>query len=145
MNRANRLKPVAEVESQEADRQAQRLSELHAQVEAETRRLRELEQYRDEYERRIATGNGTLRGGQLRDAHVFIGQLNDAIAQQRATVEAAEQQASEQAQTWREQFARAKALDLIMERLQRDERNRAERQAQKSVDDLYASRSGHYR
>lgn len=142
MNRANRLKPVAELESQEADHQAQRLSELHDRVAQETQRLDELQQYRQEYENRLSTGTDMVRGGQLRDAQVFMAQLNEAIAHQQSVVDQAEKEAVEQAQVWREQFARAKALELIMERLHRDERAKAERQVQKGVDDLYASRFG---
>lgn len=142
MSRAGRLQPIAEIAAREADTAAQALAEARGRMEAERNRLRELEAYRDEYATRFSGSATVMRGGDLRDFHAFIGQLNQAIADQEQVLHRLADDMAQHEQAWREKHARAQAMDKVVEGHRRTERQHAERREQKAADEHAGRRHG---
>ena len=99
-------------------------------------RLEELERYRHEYVqslgRRVAEG---MSGPALRDYHVFVARLDDAIQQQRHTIARCDSERDADQQRWREIAVQLKAVSAVIERWNDEERVSDERLQQREVDE----------
>lgn len=99
-------------------------------------RLEELERYRRDYQsglgQRVAGG---MPGPALRDYHVFLGRLGEAIVQQRQVIARCESERDFDQQRWREIAVQLKAVSAVVERWRGEERVIEDRAEQRAIDE----------
>jgi len=99
-------------------------------------RLHELISYREEYSRRYSEScGGGIGAMRLNEYRIFLSRLDQAIRQQQVQVEQARRDCDQKRQHWLASRTRAKALDKVMDRYQREELKDAERREQKEQDE----------
>jgi flagellar FliJ protein len=141
MTRPFALQGLLDMAISEADSAAANLGNLNRQFQSQEQKLALLLQYRADYQKRLrlAIANGLDSAG-LRNFNDFIGRLEQAIAQQRAAVEAARARAEHGRLHWQDKRRRSNAFESLSQRagaaLMRIESSRE----QKSQDD-FASRA----
>jgi flagellar FliJ protein len=124
---------LAEAGEREA---SQALAASRAALEKSERQLAELLRYRDEYAQRPQATSVA----RLRDAHLFLERLNDAVRQQRALVEQAREDFATRTRGWQEQRGRMDSLTKLVARLEALERRADDRREQRHADELTARR-----
>jgi flagellar protein FliJ len=130
------MAPVQRVlDKKERDR-AQELGEARARLTAAESKLRDLEQYRQDYEQAFQQ---RARAGQpvraLLDFQVFLARLDQAIQQQRQIVVAAQTDVSGHSTLWQSAARQVKAVDSVVDRWQGEERRAQDRREQKDTDE----------
>src|SRR4029077_10247686 len=112
------------------------LAASEARVNDAERRLKELEQYRSEYQRayndRVAKG---MSSGGLRDYQVFLARLTEAQRQQTQLVSAARAERDGLKRYWQDAARRSKAIDHVVDGWQQQERRDADRREQRDSDE----------
>jgi len=137
MKRRNTLDAVLQVKG-EREREAGRLlAEKRRRLEEHEKRLAELESYRHHYLARLrdATGSG-LGIGQLKEYRIFLSRLDQALEQQRRTLQAARQAVEASQAQWLACRKEKKAVDKVAERRGREAEKRARSREQKECDEL---------
>lgn len=131
------LQPLLEIMQTRADEATRRLGQLIAAEQNQRSRLQMLEQYREEYAQRLreATADGVTRLI-LRNYQDFLARIDEAISQQRITVDHSESSTRAGQEHWREQNTRLKAIDTLSQRHDARERYRENRQEQKLLDEF---------
>lgn len=134
--RSERMAPVQRVlGSNEKDR-ARDLGAAQRQQQEAEQRLRDLQQYHDEYlrgfEQRARTGQSA---SSLRDYQQFLARLKEAIRQQEQLVQQSREAVAGSRQRWQSAARQVKAVDSVVGRWQGDERRREERLDQKDSDE----------
>ena len=134
---SDRFKPIHHLASQNERKAAVELGESIKQRNSAQQRLAELEQYHKEYLERFAgaTRNG-LTSNQIVEYQVFIGKLEDAIAEQRRIVQRVEQDCLQTRQQWQGRYTKAKAMENAIDRMRLAERRQDDRREQAESDDL---------
>ena len=134
---SDRFKPIHHLASQKERKAAVELGESIKQRNSAQQRLAELEQYHKEYLERFAgaTRNG-LTSNQIVEYQVFIGKLEDAIAEQRRIVQRVEQDCLQTRQQWQGRYTKAKAMENAIDRMRLAERRQDDRREQAESDDL---------
>jgi len=137
MTRSKRIQPVVRIAENREQDAARVLGESLKQLEAQEQRLQELTLYRDEYTRRFQNhAGGGMVPARMQDFRAFLVQLNQAIDQQRDVVERVRRESEQCRHQWLDQRTRAKALDKVVERYQREELRDADRREQKLLDEF---------
>ena len=136
MKRSERMAPVQQaLESTQQDR-ARDFGAAQRQLESAEQKLKDLEQYHDEYQRgfqqRARTGQSVTA---LRDYQVFLARLQDAIRQQTQVVLQARDGLTGSRQRWQSAARKSKAVESVVDRWQQDERRQADRIEQKESDE----------
>ncbi|GAB4174396.1 MAG: flagellar export protein FliJ [Rhodocyclaceae bacterium] len=118
------------------DEAARALERLLANEQASSRTLGLLERYRDEYQARLteAARNG-ISPGQWRNFQAFLGQLEGAIAQQRATLDSSKRHTADGQKAWLERRGKTRAFDTLSERHRSEEERAEDRREQKHSDE----------
>ena len=121
------------------DDAARKLGQLLASEEEVGKTLALLEQYREEYEARFrqAARNGLSRD-EWRNYQTFLGRLDEAIAQQRALVEASRQRTADGQKEWLDKRNRVKAFDTLSQRHRANE-EQAEAKSEQRAQDEHAA------
>ena len=134
---SDRFKPIHQLASQKERKAAVELGESIKQRDSAQLRLAELEQYHKEYLERFADAarNG-LNSNQIVEYQVFIGKLEDAIAEQRRIVQRVEQDCLQTRQQWQGRYTKAKAMESAIDRMRLAERRQDDRREQAESDDL---------
>jgi flagellar FliJ protein len=134
---SDRFKPIHQLASQKERKAAVELGESIKQRDSAQLRLAELEQYHKEYLERFADAarNG-LNSNQIVEYQVFIGKLEDAIAEQRRIVQRVEQACLQTRQQWQGRYTKAKAMENAIDRMRLAERRQDDRREQAESDDL---------
>jgi flagellar protein FliJ len=130
------MAPVQRVLDKKEKDRALELGEARSRLTAAEAKLRDLEQYRRDYEQAFQQ---RARGGQpvraLRDFQVFLARLDQAIQQQRQIVGAAEHDVTGQSTLWQSAARQVKAVDSVVDRWQGEERRAQDRRDQKETDE----------
>ena len=99
-------------------------------------KLCDLDHYRAEYllglGKRVADG---MSGPALRDYHVFLGRLDEAIIQQRQAILCCDTERDDDQRRWREVAVQLKAVSAVIERWRVDERVIEGRTEQREIDE----------
>jgi flagellar FliJ protein len=136
MTRARRMMPVQKVLDQKEKERAGALGAARTRLAAAEKKLKELEQYRQDYEQ---TFKKRAKAGQsaraLRDFQVFLARLEQAIQQQQQLVAANREDVSGRSAHWQSAARQVKALDVVLDRWQGEERLASNRREQKEVDE----------
>lgn len=137
MTRSERFKPVQRISGDRERQAAQVLGESRSALEAQRQKLSELEQYRHDYYRQYEqAGSSGISAAKLMQLQRFLASLNQAIEQQKRSVEMAEHHCQQQESRWLQARSKAKAVDKVAERLSEDERLLRQRREQKESDEF---------
>ncbi len=114
---------------------------LGRKEEAAQQRLEEVRGYQLEYQQRL-TGAGAqgLEIHRLRDFHVFMGKVEQAIKHQESEVDKAREHWEAAHQKWLEQRRQVKAYEVLAQRHQQESQRREERRDQRATDEVAAQR-----
>ncbi|MBA3902869.1 MAG: flagellar export protein FliJ [Rhodocyclaceae bacterium] len=116
------LQTLLDLSNARMDDAARQLGQLLASEQAVEQTLALLIQYRDEYESRFsqAARNGMARD-EWRNYRSFLGRLDEAIAQQRALVDASRLRTADGQKAWLDQRNKVKAFDTLSQRHKENE------------------------
>jgi flagellar FliJ protein len=136
MTRSERMAPVQRVLDQKEKDRARELVESRTRLSQAQEKLRDLEQYRQDYEQAFQQ---RARAGQpvreLRDFQVFLARLDQAIQQQRQIVANHESEVGGHSAQWQSAARQGKAVDSVVERWNGEERRAQDRREQKQTDE----------
>jgi flagellar FliJ protein len=130
------MAPVQKVLDRKEKDQARELGEVRARLAAAEAKLRDLEQYRQDYEQAFqqrAKAGQNVRA--LRDFQVFLARLDQAIQQQRQVVKTAQADVGGQSSLWQSAARKVKAVDSVVDRWQGEEQRAQDRRDQKETDE----------
>jgi len=135
------LKNAQQVLERQEQRQAQALADSARQVKENETKLQELERYRAVYlrdfEQRV---QGGIAAGQARLFQTFIARIAQAVSEQQEVLARARTQHADELRKWRSAARRSAALDRVVGRHERAEKQRAEKSEQ-ATSDAHAQRS----
>lgn len=139
MARTFSLQPLLDLMQSRTDEATRKLGQLLAAEQNQRSRLQMLEQYREEYAKRMseAVRNG-LTPAALLNFQNFIFRIDEAIVQQRVVVANSEKSTRQGQQHWQEQNKQLKAIDTLSQRHELRERYRENRSDQKLQDEFAA-------
>ncbi len=136
------LQPLLDLAQTRTDEAARKLGELIAGERSVEQKLKQLEDYRQEYHERFMQAVRDGIGPEAwRNFTAFIGRLDDAIAMQRGIVEQSRAQTAQGQQSWLDQRNRLKAFDTLSQRHQAGVSRSEAKQEQKLTDEHAARRS----
>lgn len=136
------LQPLLDLAQTRTDEAARKLGELIAGERSVEQKLKQLEDYRQEYHERFMQAVRDGIGPEAwRNFTAFIGRLDDAIAMQRGIVERSRAQTAQGQQSWLDQRNRLKAFDTLSQRHQAGVSRSEAKQEQKLTDEHAARRS----
>jgi len=133
---------------------ARRLAERLRALDVEERRLQQIRGYLAEYghpmnqkrdgfpEQAASSSPPAMTISSLRSNRGFLERLRNAVDEQRGTVETQRRQVELQTQSWRIARARARSLEMLGERLQKQHQEHRERREQARLDEIAGSRHG---
>jgi len=128
---------LAELAQERRDAAGRRLGRSLAALKDSESRLALLERYRNEYRQRYArAGTGGVGASELRNFREFLERLDQAVAQQRAEVDALMRGSSELRGRWLQERTRGKSLDMLTERADSADRATEERRLQRLLDEF---------
>lgn len=130
------MAPVQRVLDQKERDRARELGEARARLAAAEAKLKDLEQYRQDYEQAFqqrAKAGQPVRA--LRDFQVFLARLDQAIQQQRQIVASTRNDVSGHSTRWQSAARQVKAVDSVVDRWQGEERRAQDRREQKETDE----------
>ena len=139
------MAPVQRVLDQKEKDRARELGEARTRLVAAQAKLKDLEQYRQDYEQSFqqrAKAGQPVRA--LRDFQVFLARLDQAIQQQRQIVAATQGDVNGHSTRWQSAALKVKAVDSVVDRWQGEERRAQDRRDQKETDER-AQRAGRSR
>lgn len=142
MKKSSRIEPLKNLASRHEQQAAQVLGQSRTQLGQQQGRLKELFNYRQDYQKRFhnQAQNG-IGGAQLQAYQSFMQQLEDAIQQQRRQIEQSEQICLTVTTQWREKHIRTQVLDKTIQRLQVKENRQTEKVEQREMDDRASNRN----
>ncbi len=134
MKRTERMSRVADVADARADQARLQFAEQQRRVAMGEEKLAELQRFRDEYADLFSAGNevGVL---QLLNHRQFLQRLNEAITFQSHQLESYRSNLTREHVRVREAHSRAKALENIVQRLNKQDQQAVERVEQAQSDE----------
>lgn len=137
MPQAFPLQTLLELMQSRTDEATRKLGQLISTEQSQRSRLDMLEQYREEYAQRLrnATNEGITRLI-LRNYQEFLARIDEAIEQQRLTVESAQLSTKTGQNQWAAQNKQLKAIDTLSVRHDARERYRENKLEQKLMDEF---------
>ena len=143
MSRKFHLQPLLDLAGYKSESRGSELTQLRARLSAVEEKLKQLEDYRRDYTSglsdRLQQGMDAAR---LREYHVFLANLDQAIASQKEEVGRWTMAWDAARVKWEEARREHKAFDVLSVRHQVAEAKREARVEQKEHDDLTATRPG---
>jgi len=130
------MAPVQKVLDRKEKDRARELGEAQTRLSAAEVKLRDLEQYRQDYEQSFqqrAKAGQPVRA--LRDFQVFLARLDQAIQQQRQIVATTQHDVTGHSTRWQSAARQVKAVDSVVDRWQGEERRAQDRRDQKETDE----------
>lgn len=116
-----------------------RLSRAHVALGAAESQLRQIVEYREDYQR-LATGVGENVMGtqQLQAARYFLSELDKMAAKQRITIQQAQSALDQQRGSWVDAKRRLTAIEKLRAQRQKTQRIANEKRQQRVQDELYS-------
>ena len=130
------MAPVQKVLDRKEKDRARELGDARNRLSAAEVKLRDLEQYRQDYEQSFqqrAKAGQPVRA--LRDFQVFLARLDQAIQQQRQIVATSQSDVTGHSTRWQSAARQVKAVDSVVDRWQGEERRAQDRRDQKDTDE----------
>jgi flagellar FliJ protein len=130
------MQPALEIAQERMRTAALKLADARYRYEQKRQKLRELEDYRDEYmQGLLRKSREGLNVMQMKDYNLFLERLNRAIRQQHHMIEGMKVELEKCAELWRDEQIRVKALDKVVARKLKVERCEAERREQQECNE----------
>lgn len=133
--RMQRLVGLARIEER---RECQEMGRLQRSLDDDKRRLNELESYRKEYSRRFE-GAGQVAPARWQDYQNFLQRIDHAMTDQKQQIQIGRQARDAHRARWLVKRQKLESIERVVERFQKGEDAIAERQLEKSLDDLYST------
>lgn len=145
MKKSARLAPLLKLEQNREQDKVRALGDARNSVAAEAEKLKQLMDYRGEYERMVTQeGSQGISASRLQGYHQFLNRLTAAITQQEQQLEVAQQQESAAQQDWFQQRGAVKRMDTLVERNVKQELREEDKREQKALDEQ-AQQALHHR
>ena len=128
------MQPVADHAGQKEQDAVQHFAAAQRDVSDAEQQLQQLFVYREEYAQKL-TGQLGLNIEQVRNFQAFIDKLNYAIDQSRLDIESKKQICEQKKRVWISCRSRSEALNLVVEKYQREELREQDRIEQKEQDE----------
>jgi flagellar FliJ protein len=138
-SKAARLEPLADYAGMREAEAARRLAQSTDHIRAKEAELEQLRGYLAEYRQRAELDSTDSTRWQ--NARAFLSRLSDAVAHHEAELEKAVEKHRFETERWRDSHQRAQALDKVIERSQREQREVHARRVQAERDE-HAARAG---
>lgn len=143
MQKSERMSRVESVAKSREDEAVEVYGRSRQQVAENIKRLKELEEYRNEYLRRMhEEGEKGVSAAKLRDIQGFINKIDQGINAQKDQLKRSEQQLELDRKHWLAARNRTKTMGTVVERYKQSEQRTENRREQKELDE-YAQRSKH--
>ncbi|MFU8837547.1 MAG: flagellar export protein FliJ [Thiohalomonadaceae bacterium] len=137
MKKSTRFKPIQQLTESRKQDAAKALGMSNQRVSEQEQRLRELQQYRIEYQRHYQQrGQAGISVAKLLELQRFLLNLDRAIAQQQRAVEMVQQEREHKRSLWQQAHGKNLAMDKVVERYRSDEDYLASRREQKENDEM---------
>ena len=136
MSPSKRLKPVQRIAHSREQKAARHMGQSQRTLQEEEAKLNQLKAYHQEYLERFeaATKKG-ISANQLQEYRAFLHKLDQAVRQQQGVVTASQLDHSSKKNDWRETHTRSQVLNTVVDRYEKQEQRKAERNEQKESDD----------
>lgn len=136
MKKSARLTPLLKLEQNREQEKVRALGNARSSVAAEAEKLKQLMDYRGEYERMVTQeGSQGISASRLQGYHQFLNRLSAAITQQEQQLELARQQENSAQQDWFQQRGAVKRMDTLVERNVQQELREEDKREQKAQDE----------
>lgn len=136
MTRSKKMKPVKQLAETREKNAVQVFGRSQQLLTEQQARLEELRVYRDQYTRSFQTASGAgLGAGRLQDYRVFLGRLNEAIAQQEVLIQQLEVQHEQTREQWIATRSHSQAIDKVVEQYRKREQQQQDRREQQESDE----------
>lgn len=134
--KSERMQSLRKIADQYEQLAARSLGASQGNLTQQQQRLEELLRFREEYHRQFQqTGEHGMDGATMHSFQHFLAQLDGAIAQQRQTVAAAEQDCQHKRHTWQDKHKNTRIYDKTIERFVAQEQHQENRKEQRESDD----------
>jgi flagellar FliJ protein len=137
------MEPVQRVAEKRENAAAKCMGESRQKLSDQEARLKELQDYRDQYAAQFSTrGLAGLDALQLHDYRIFLSRLNQAIQQQELVIGQCRNQHHQNQDQWHDMHRHTKVVDKLIERFKADEQQQQQKREQQVLDD-HAQRMFH--
>ena len=134
--KSERWQTLRKIADQFEQRAAQSLGQSQGNLSQQQQRLEELLRFREEYQQQFQqAGAQGMDGTSLHSFQQFLIQLDQAIAQQRQTVTAAEQDRDHKRHSWQDTHKTTRIYDKTIDRFVAQEQRQQNRKEQRETDD----------
>jgi len=134
--KSERWQSLRKIADQFEQHAARSLGESQGNLSQQQQRLEELLRFRQEYNQRFQqSGAQGMDGASLQSFQHFLLQLDQAIAQQRQTVAAAERDCDHKRHAWQDKHKTTRIYDKTIERFVTQEQRKETRKEQRETDD----------
>lgn len=136
MVKSKRIEPIADLARNSEREAAKALGQVLQQLDQQQAQLQLLFGYQAEYQRRLNdSASQGMNAQALNEYREFIAKLSLAIEQQEQAVEQARRELDEKKRYWFAKRGRSKALDAVLDRYIKHERQALEKKEQRDHDD----------
>ena len=135
MIKSKRFEPIHEIASTSAKDLSRIMADAGRKVSELERQLEQLQNYRDEYVRNSAQGNGAMDAVKLQNYRSFLNRLGEALNQHHKSLDNARKEFEKRRTQWSEKRVEAESLHRVVERLRKEEQHAADRREQREGDD----------
>ena len=132
--RSAKFEKIVKLAASEERRYAEATGASQQRLNEQIDRLGELSAYRHNYSR-DASNSRVTSAAQLKDYQSFLDRLDQAVAAQQQIINDCEQTLERHRRHWMSKKHRLESLERVRERYQKEERQAADRQAQRVADD----------
>lgn len=137
MKRSKRLEPVHRLARARAAEHARAYAVRREQLDQERERMAQLRGFRREYEQKLAVSAGRgIDAYRLRDYNAFLARIDAAIGHQQQSLARLEAEVAGLQRTWLDQWGNARALEQLVARCRRAERQAEAIRDQRRDDEL---------
>lgn len=134
--KSDRWQALRKIADQYEQRAARSLGQSQGNLTQQRQRLEELLHFRQEYHTQfLQSGSQGMDGTTLQSFQRFLAQLDQAIAQQRRTVTAAELDCDNKRDVWQDKHKTTSIYDKTIERAVSEETRKQARKEQRESDD----------
>src|SRR5579859_5969033 len=138
MMKSKRFEPIQEIASSSAKDLSRPMVEAAKKVADLEQQLKQLQNYRDEYVRNSAQGNGTMDAVKLQNYRSFLDRLGEAMRQQQKNLETARSEYEHRRARWSEKRIEAESLSKVVDRFRKEEQRASDRREQHDSDEAAA-------
>jgi|SRR5882672_12266657 len=145
MNDPSRLEPISDYADMRETEAAQRLAQSARALSAKEAEVEQLRGYLAEYRQREAATAQAADPMRWQNARAFLAKLSEAVAFQEVELQKSIERYRFEAERWRNSHQRAKALDKVLERMERLENQTSQKRDQAESDERALQQSLHPR